>query len=169
MARRRVYRDERGRFISREQYHSRRGRFTREEETILDDVRRSMRGKGPQARGVEYELTATTKGGTPRRVPGQKGKRTTTLDPRKLHLKIRVVADRQMEMETVRLLLDRAAKTGEIPPGVQIHVIDWIKGENEGEVEEELKRQALRGFYRAIRHDNTRTRFERVDRRGERA
>lgn len=81
---RRWYRDPRtGRFISRAEWERQRATrrpqrvrakglprfrraFTVEEESILDDVRLTLRGT-VFAAGTEFELTATTKGGTPRR------------------------------------------------------------------------------------------------------
>lgn len=76
--RRKVYRDKRGRFVSKVTWlrlaaakarkpAPRRGRrFTREEEHLLDDIRRPLRGKLLPA-GTEFELTATTRGETPKR------------------------------------------------------------------------------------------------------
>lgn len=60
------YRDAKGRFISKAQYDAMRGRFTVEQEEILDEMRQSLRGSGV-GRAAEFEWTATTKGGTPRR------------------------------------------------------------------------------------------------------
>lgn len=90
---RRWYRDPRtGRFISRAEWERQRAtrrdqavrrrrqqermarlrvrpprrRFTEDEERLLDDLRQSVRDR-VFAAGTEFELTATTKGGTPRR------------------------------------------------------------------------------------------------------
>jgi hypothetical protein len=81
------YRDARGRFISRADYAKllrrqqqqrarrkarrpdrdrARRRRRAEEESILDDVRKEMRERRLPA-GTEFELTATTRGGSPRR------------------------------------------------------------------------------------------------------
>lgn len=74
------------------------------------------------------------------------------IDPRKLHLKIRVRATRQMSAETVRLLLDRALADGEVPPGITIRAVDWKKGARKGDALQsgDSVRTALRKFYGAI-------------------
>lgn len=75
------------------------------------------------------------------------------IDPRKLHLKIRVRVLRPMPAATVRLLLDRAFEDGESPPGIEIHGIDWEKGDLEGDA---MKKASLRTnlakFYGAMAH-----------------
>lgn len=86
------------------------------------------------------------------------------IDPRKLHLKIRVRATRQMSAETVRLLLDRAMTDGEVPPGITIEAIDWKKkgtkhaeGKTEGDaLAVDSVRTALRKFYGAMMADGGR-------------
>jgi hypothetical protein len=82
--RRVYYRDARGRFTTKPKAIRRaigkaerrptlppraRPRYTREEESLLADLRKDLRGTLLPA-GTEFELTATTKGGTPRRRSG---------------------------------------------------------------------------------------------------
>lgn len=94
-------------------------------------------------------------------------------DPRRLHLKIRVVLTQFMTATEARTLLDRAARTGIVPPGIDIYWIDWAKGlqgdtntdgspvqHGEGRVLSDQMRAALRHFYGAITKSDTR--FERV-------
>lgn len=101
--------------------------------------------------GTEYELTATTKGGTPRGPGG-------TADPRRLHLKIRVILDRPMSADTARALLDRALRRGEDVTGITIEGMDWAKGKQAGSAEG--TGEDLRRFYGAI--VKSPTRFARV-------
>lgn len=60
------YRDAGGRFITRQAYQAQRKRFTEEEEELLSELRRVWRDADELDSGAELELTATTKGGTPR-------------------------------------------------------------------------------------------------------
>ena len=74
MTRRKVYRDAWGRFISRAKAIALAAkkskapvrRYTKTERGLLKDVRRDIRRDVLPA-GTEYELTATTRGGTPDR------------------------------------------------------------------------------------------------------
>lgn len=66
------YRDARGRFTKRPSVRKqvrvrRRRQFSPEEESILDDVRKSYRGERVLPAGTEFELTATTHGGSPKK------------------------------------------------------------------------------------------------------
>lgn len=60
------YRDAKGRFISKAEYDALRKQFSADEEALLDEMRQALRGKVVGV-GAEFELTATTGGGTPRR------------------------------------------------------------------------------------------------------
>lgn len=76
---------------------------------------------------VEYEITATTRGGTPRRRPEAGGRR---VDGRVLQLKIRVIAPEGAlfnEMDAVNMLR-RTVALGHPPKGIDIRYIDWQKG-----------------------------------------
>lgn len=98
--------------------------------------------------GTEFELTATTEGGSPR------GDRAF-VDPRILHLKIRLVTERAMPAEVARALLDRAVQDHRVPSGIQIYTIDWDKGDGFEQSDDPLSTQ-LRHFYGAITQGSTR-------------
>lgn len=81
---RRTYRDARGRFTTKAKFlraairkavarpklaPKARPRYTREEERLLADLRKPLRGRVLPA-GTEFEFTATTMGGTPDRTRG---------------------------------------------------------------------------------------------------
>ncbi len=105
--------------------------------------------------GTEYELTATTAGGTPR------GKGTAMLDPRVLHLKIRVTSDHPMTATMASLLLDRMVRTRQDVPGISVQAIDWAKGWQDGDgLDRHSVRYNLRAFYGAIQAGDPR--FARV-------
>ena len=101
--------------------------------------------------GTEYELTATTKGGTP---SGDGIHR----DPRVLHLKIRVILERPMSSERARALVDSALRRGHEVTGIAIEGMDWSKGKQAGSAEGDS--EDLRRFYGAITKGSTR--FARV-------
>lgn len=91
------------------------------------------------------------------------------LDRRRLHLKIRVVTTRPMSATTARLLFERAAMTGIVPPGIELHGIDWSKGRLSDRIRGGRPiRRALRDFLAALVHSGTSTRFALVS-GGERA
>lgn len=135
--------------------------FTEAEEAILDDVRQELRGTTAEV-GQEFELTATTRGGTPESHPTSAGRwreKTEWEDPRKLHLKLRVIVTKAMPVEVARLLVRRAIETGDIPSGIELRWIDWAKGEEgqatEGTLTRRL-RKALGDFYGALTKGQTR-------------
>lgn len=74
-------------------------------------------------------------------------------DPRVLSMKFRVVLNEAMTAEQAHKLLNRAIRTGYVPPGIEIQHMDWQKGEGRrarsGTVDgDDL--EALRMFRRAI-------------------
>ena len=84
-------------------------------------------------------------------------------DPRRLHLKLRVILTRAMTAETARLLLDQAVTTGIVPPGIRLEWLDWQKGDGgsaRGGRLSPVRRAELRAFYGAMTQGETR--FERV-------
>lgn len=97
--------------------------------------------------GTEYELTATTKGGSP---TGRGAYR----DPRVLHLKIRAILDRPMTQAQARTLLDAALRRRQAVTGITLVGIDWSKGEQTGTAEG--TGADLRRFYGAISQGATR-------------
>jgi len=97
--------------------------------------------------GTELELTATTRGGTPK---GKGG--AGVRDPRVLHLKIRVIVQRPMTAQTALALLDRVASGERGGSGVRVEGIDWAKGRASGEASgDDVAR-----FYGAIRRGESR-------------
>ena len=80
------------------------------------------------------------------------------LDPRSLHLKIRVILTRQMSSDEARLLLNVAVTTGQVPPGIRVESIDWGKGDQDG-VRDPVQRVDLRKFAGAVVHDQAKRRF----------
>lgn len=101
--------------------------------------------------GTEYELTATTEGGSPSKGRGYR-------DPRVLHLKIRVILDRPMSPAQARALLDAALRRRQAVTGITMTGIDWSKGQQSGTAEG--TGADLRRFYGAITKGSTR--FARV-------
>lgn len=108
-----------------------------------------MAERGP----VEYEITATTRGGTPRRHPGRGGRR---VDQRVLQLKIRIVAPEGtlQEPEDAMRMLSKARRGVPLPEGVSILWIDWQKGTgrtmNSGQVPGREARDGLESFWKAM-------------------
>lgn len=108
-----------------------------------------MGRRGP----VEYEVTATTRGGTPRRHPSRGGRR---VDQRVLQLKIRIVAPEGTlrDATDIMRLLGRARRGDALPDGVSILWIDWQKGTgrtmNSGQVPGRDARDGLESFWKAM-------------------
>lgn len=102
---------------------------------------------------VEYEITATTRGGTPRRHPGRGGRR---VDQRVLQLKIRIIAleGTLQDPEDAMRLLSKARRGVPLPDGVSIRWLDWQKGEgrnmNSGQVPGREARDGLESFWKAM-------------------
>jgi len=92
-----------------------------------------------------------------------KANRRSGIDPRPLHLKIRVILTRPMTQEQARALMERAIETGIVPPGIKLKWMDWAKGSS-GEAStgtlDPVTRKALRDFYGAMTKGETR--FARV-------
>lgn len=82
---------------------------------------------------------------------------------RELTIKVRVKVLHRMRAETVRLLTDRAMREGIVPPGIEIHWIDWSK---EGKYltgyvyEGEAVPDALRAVFNIMSAPGARRRFE---------
>jgi len=83
----------------------------------------------------------------------------------KLHLKIRVIAEERMSVGQMRAKVRRTVRTGIVQKGIRLAWIDWRKPKTAGTAkggtylgEEAL--DALREFYAAIHHEDTKTRFE---------
>lgn len=108
---------------------------------------------GPSPK-VEYEVTATTRGGTPRKRPREGGRR---VDQRVLQLKLRIEAPEgviQSPVEAMHVIRDVVRGYG-LPPEVTIRWIDWQKGTEgelvtEGRVPQAGVRQALTDFWGAL-------------------
>lgn len=84
---------------------------------------------------------------------------------RKLHLKIRVRLTEPMTRRDARDKLARTVRTGIVQPGIELAWIDWRRPRKAGRAAggsylgaEAL--DALREFYGALTHDDTRTRVE---------
>lgn len=86
------------------------------------------------------------------------------VDPRRLHLKLRVILTHAMRADTARALVEEAVETGKVPPGIEIRWLDWRKGDGgsarAGSVMPADLRGALRKFYAALTDGETR--FARV-------
>lgn len=72
-----------------------------------------------------------------------------------LHLKIRVTPTHRMKLKTLLALVERAIRTGTVPPGIEIHWIDWSKEGSAGRAEAEGRipdpsRAALQRWYGAM-------------------
>jgi hypothetical protein len=118
-------------------------------------VRYREPGATPQSRSrkVEYEITATTRGGTPRKRPQTGGRK---VDQRVLQLKIRITAPEgtiRSEEDAMRLI-SKAKRGISLPPGVQVQWIDWRKGTGgratAGMVERRDVQDALGLFWAAL-------------------
>ena len=159
MAKRRIYRDAKGRFISKAEWtrqrqtvrrrlsgRPRKGRYTRDEEKVLDDVRRSIRA-AQSPKGTEFEWTAKY-GGSGHNRP--------------MDVTLRVTLTRSMTAEEARLLVERAVRSrGEMPPGIMVRGLDWQRGNRDGSFTGEREtRTALRHFAKLI--SLSQTRFDRV-------
>lgn len=157
--RRRIYRDAKGRFQSKAEWtrqrrqvrrrltgRPRKGRYSAEEESVLDDVRRSLR-VDQHPKGTEFELTITYGGSS----------MNAAMD-----LTVRVTLTRAMTAEEARLLTARAIRDrGIVPPGITMRGLDWQRGTRDGSYRGERDtRVALRGFAGMI--GMSRTRFDRV-------
>lgn len=153
------YRDAKGRFISKAEWQRqrsqvrrrlsgrpRKGRYSSEEEKILDDVRRSLR-VDQQPKGTEFELTI--------RYAGSKGNAP-------MDLTLRITLTRRMTAEEARLLTARTLRErGIVPPGIVIRGLDWQRGARDGSYAGEREtRTALRRFAALIGASDTR--FDRV-------
>lgn len=114
-------------------------------------AKRKTKAASVDPAGTEYELTATTEGGSPSKGRGYR-------DPRVLHLKIRVILDRPMSQEQARGLLDAALRRRQSVTGITITGMDWAKGEQAGTAAG--TGADLRRFYGAI--SRSATRFSRV-------
>jgi hypothetical protein len=86
--------------------------------------------------GTEFELTARYKAQT-------RGARAT------LHLKIRVTLTAPMTDVQARSLLDRAVRSGSVPPGIEVSAIDWARGKKDGGYDDPSGSE-LRAFYGPI-------------------
>lgn len=159
MSKRRLYRDAKGRFISKAEWtrqrqtvrrrlsgRPRKGRYSSEEEKILDDVRRSLRPQ-QSPRGTEFEWTAKYSGS------GQN---------RPMDVTLRVTLTRSMTAEEARLLVERGVRSrGDMPPGIMVRGLDWQRGNRDGSYTGEREsRTALRRFAKLI--SMSQTRFDRV-------
>ena len=104
-------------------------------------------------RGTEFELTAK-----------YRGKARGRGEPRALHLKIRVSLTTAMTGEQARSLLDRAVRTGVVPPGIDVHWLDWSRGAGgQGGTYDSPEHDELRSFYGIIGGESKAdTRFARV-------
>lgn len=89
--------------------------------------------------------------------------RRSGIDPRPLHLKIRVILTRPMTQAQARALMERAIESGVVPPGIKLSWLDWAKGQggtaSTGTLDP-VTRKALRDFYGAMTKGETR--FARV-------
>jgi hypothetical protein len=96
-----------------------------------------------------------------------------TLMPRRIehrpfHLTVRVSPTHAMTVGQLRLLVQRAIEEGEVPAGIEVHWIDWSKGQrSEGRMRsgsyDERIGQRLRDLYNVMTSGNTTTRFRRVE------
>lgn len=88
---------------------------------------------------------------------------------RKLHLKIRVVTTRRMQVGELRAKIRRTLRTGIVQEGIHVAWVNWRRPDSRhgvaksGTYLDEGALEALRDFYGAIHHDDTRTRFEIID------
>jgi hypothetical protein len=89
-------------------------------------------------------------------------------DARNLHLKIRVRTTRRMSVGEVRAKLRRTVRTGIVQEGIELAWINWrrpgtARRAGSGTYLDDDAVHALRDFYGAIHHEDTRTRFEVID------
>lgn len=74
-------------------------------------------------------------------------------DPRRLHLKIRVSLTRRMRESEVFAAISETLSTGEVAEGIELHWIDWAKGEEgsarHGRIDSDVQ-DALLAFWGAI-------------------
>lgn len=89
------------------------------------------------------------------------------IDPRSLQLKIRVRARKGLITSKEDLIdaIESTIATGIVPDGIEIHWIDWRKGEGSssksGRLTDELATE-LAAFWLAISHEDTATLLRRV-------
>lgn len=117
--------------------------------------------------GAELELTAETykeadMSGTFRNAA--KGAK----HGRRLHVKIRVRLTRRMSKADALAKLKRTVRTGVVQEGIELAWIDWrspgtARRERGGTLLGKDALAALREFYNAIHHEDTRTRVEVID------
>ena len=85
-----------------------------------------------------------------------------------LHVKIRVVTTRRMTVGEARAKLRRTIRTGIVQEGIDLAWIHWsdpssAQVKRSGTYLDEDALSALREFYGAIHHEDTRTRVEVID------
>jgi hypothetical protein len=99
----------------------------------------------------------------------KKPRRQVEPDLRPLRITMRIVVTKRMTARVCRALLDRAVQTGHVPAGIEIHWLNWEKGEGgeaqEGTVLPSDLRRSLDRFYGAI--TKGKQRFAKVAREGE--
>jgi hypothetical protein len=150
------------------------GRFGRMEDYLLQLMERAVE---EETRGVEglqggdalddypdYELPAGAEVEWTVTYTGPKGYRQTK---DMLHIKIRVRVDRAMSSHTALGLVERAAKTGMVPPSISLRWIDWAKGEeghaHAGRQMGRAATGALRNFVEVMQAPLSETRFSLAD------
>lgn len=87
------------------------------------------------------------------------------MSKRSLHVKIRVQLTERMSVGEARAKLRRTIRTGIVQKGIRVAWVDWHRPDsagvaNEGQYLGPRAAEALRDFYGAIHHDETRTRVE---------
>ena len=118
-------------------------------------------------RGTETEVTATTRGGTPKTHTRGGGR---VVDDRQLMVKIRVHHPKGWSETEVKRTLAGIVQTGRVPTGVEVRYVDWGKG-LEGVYASDAERRAggtdvghytgaatldaLQNFWAAIEHAQT--------------
>lgn len=86
----------------------------------------------------------------------------------KLHIKIRVIVTEPMTVGEARQRLARTVRTGIVQKGIELAWIDWrdpttARRTRGGTYLGDDALDALREFYAAIHHDQTKTRVEVID------
>lgn len=85
-----------------------------------------------------------------------------------LHVKVRIKLTRRMTVKQAREKLRRTVRTGIVQEGIELAWIDWkspgtARRERGGTYLGTEALEALRTFYHAIHHEQTRTRVEVID------
>lgn len=102
----------------------------------------------------------------------QPRRRTRNKRETPLHLKIRVTPTHRMKLKTLLGLVERAVRTGIVPPGIDIHWLDWQKEGSAGRASAEGRipvpaMESLRRWYGAMQSSGLRLGRIKLDSEGQ--